>query len=88
LSVSQSESFGGPVLSVRTEVPGRRSDEAHTVLIRTPVGGSIVAVGSIQWSWALDSYGAHVDADNRETKLDPRVQALTRNMLRALRGPA
>jgi len=50
------------------------------------VGGLIIAAGSIQWSWALDDYGAHTDDKRNQTKVDQRMQALTRNMLLELRG--
>jgi len=63
-----------------------RAAEAHTVALRAPNRGLIVAVGTIQWSWALDGYGRHADDEGRETPVDPRIQALTRNILEALRG--
>jgi hypothetical protein len=79
---------GEPALTMRVEVPGnRRPDDAHTVFISDGARGSIVAVGSIQWSWALDkdeSFGRHADSRGNETKVDSRVQTLTRNLLQAL----
>jgi hypothetical protein len=67
--------------------PDRRPDEAHTVVIRDGTRVSIVAVGSMQWSWALDDLnflGSHADVDGDVTQVDARVQALTRNLVRAL----
>ena len=61
-------------------------DEAHSVAIRTPAGGLIVAAGSVQWSWALDAYGAHTDPQGNQTPVDSRLQSLTRNLMNALRG--
>jgi hypothetical protein len=72
-----------PVLGLRAARP---NDEADSVFMRSPTGAPIVAVGSIQWSWALDSFGQHVDAEGRRTEVDPRIQALTRNMLQVLLG--
>jgi hypothetical protein len=87
LAISPSGPSGEPVLQMRVAIPeGRRGDEAHTVSIRTSVGGLIIAAGSIQWSWALDDYGAHTDDKRNQTKVDQRMQALTRNMLLELRG--
>jgi hypothetical protein len=78
---------GPTVLVMRVAVPeGRRGDEAHTVAIRAAGKGLIVAVGSIYWSWALDDYGSHKDSKGNATKVDKRIQALTQNMLLALRG--
>jgi len=62
----------------------RRSDEADTVVINNGSGGLVVAVGTIQWSWALDGYGRHLDSKGNETRVDPRIQALTRNILRQI----
>jgi hypothetical protein len=77
---------GQPAVGLRVANPdGRRPDEAHTIALRTSVGGLVVSVGSIQWSWALDGYGRHTDDQHHETKVDARIQALTRNLLRALR---
>ena len=64
----------------------RRLDEAHTVALRSASGGLIVAVGTIQWTWALDGYGHHVDRHGNQTPVDPRIQALTRNIVRELIG--
>ena len=58
----------------------------HTVALRSTGGGLIVPVGTIQWSWALDGYSHHVDTSGNETKVDPRLQALTRNIVRQLVG--
>jgi hypothetical protein len=73
--------------SVRVEPTrsNRPVDEAHSVATRTPAGGLIVAVGTIQWSWALDAFGQHTDRAGNYTPIDPRLQALTRNILLALR---
>lgn len=87
LTVNPSGESGEPVLQMRVAVPnGHRADEAHTVAIRGPGKGLIVAVGSMNWSWALDDYGGHADAKGNVTKVDRRIQALTRNILLALRG--
>jgi hypothetical protein len=67
----------------------RRPDEAHSVVIRDGTRVAVVAVGSMQWSWALDGLGflgPHTDTGGNETQVDARVQALTRNLLRALSG--
>jgi hypothetical protein len=78
---------GKPKLVVRAQVEdARRDNEAHTVAVPSASAGLVVAVGSVQWSWALDGFGRHVDGLGHETAVDPRVQALTRNMLVALRG--
>jgi len=72
-------------------LPDRRPDEAHTVAIRNGAGVNVVAVGSIQWSWALDDlalFGAHADGRGNQTQVDARVQALTRNLMRALAEPS
>jgi hypothetical protein len=61
-------------------------DEAHSVAIRTPGGGLIFAAGTVQWSWALDAYGRRADPQGNQTPVDSRLQALTRNILNALRG--
>jgi hypothetical protein len=76
---------GSPVLTLRPNAD-RRDDVSHTVLVRPQGAGPIVAVGSIQWSWALDDFGTHVDVDHNATPVDPRVQALTGNLLKLLRG--
>jgi hypothetical protein len=74
-------------LSMKVSVPdGRRPDEAHSVVLQRQGEGLTVAVGTIQWSWALDGYGRHTDPEGNETHVDPRVQALTRNILQALLG--
>jgi hypothetical protein len=74
-------------LSMKVSVPdGRRPDEAHSVVLQRQSEGLTVAVGTIQWSWALDGYGRHTDPEGNETHVDPRVQALTRNILQALLG--
>ena len=67
-------------------MPETREDEAHTVLRRNEAGELLIAAGTIQWSWALDAFGHHKDAAGRETPVDPRIQALTQNMVRALVG--
>ncbi len=74
---------GQLALATTDQQPGY---EAHTVLIRAPGAGPVVAVGSIQWSWALDEIGQHVDEQGHPTAVDPRIQALTRNLLRLLLG--
>jgi hypothetical protein len=89
LAVNPSGPSGEAALAMRTAIPDdRRGDEAHTVAVQTPGKGLIVAVGSINWSWALDDYdyNHHTDTKGDRTNLDRRIQALTRNILVALRG--
>ena len=85
LAIAAAGPAGERVLVARADLGGRRGDEAHTVAIGQPGEGLIVAVGTIQWSWALDALGRHKDDEGRETPVDPRLQALTRNILAALR---
>jgi len=59
-------------------------DEADTVEIERRGAGPVIAVGTIQWSWALDDLGKHVDIKGNETRVDPRIQRLTYNMMRKL----
>jgi hypothetical protein len=54
------------------------------VVINNGSSGLVVAVGTVQWSWALDGSGRHLDAKGNETRVDPRIQALTRNILRQI----
>jgi hypothetical protein len=75
---------GETVLAIRPDVPTQRDDEAHTIALLAPSQGAIVAAGTMQWSWALDDFGAHVDRMGNRTDPDRRVQALTVNMLRLL----
>lgn len=77
---------GRAALTLVPEIPAQRVDEAHTVVRTTPSGSRVVAVGTIQWSWALDGFGQHTDPEGNVTPVDERLQALTRNLLAALRG--
>ncbi|MCA1644677.1 MAG: hypothetical protein LC797_04115 [Chloroflexi bacterium] len=77
---------GQAELMLRTAAPGGRTEsEAHTVAFRPDAGGLVIAVGTMQWSWALDGYKQNLNAIH-DVEVDPRIQILTRNMLRALRG--
>lgn len=79
---------GGPqgekVLALHTALHDRRSDIAHTVIVRAAGKGPVVAAGTMQWSWALDDVGTHVDNEGQLTPVDGRVQAFTRNVVRTL----
>ncbi len=86
LTLSNSGPAGARMLNVRALNKERRLDEAQTVAVKNPKGGSIIAVGSIQWSWGLDGYGDHKDTLGNETKPDRRIQLLTRNILNVMRG--
>jgi hypothetical protein len=79
------------VLIARSPVPsaGRDPDAFGNVAspaeqsaaVRDPAGGAggVVAVGTFQWSWALDAYGQHT-YHGRRTPVDPRVQRMTANV--------
>jgi hypothetical protein len=83
LTLDAKDPSGNPALVLTATLPGgRRPDEADTVIIKRNSGGSVVAAGTIQWSWALDDVGKHVDGKGDETKVDSRIQALTRNILK------
>jgi hypothetical protein len=86
LSVDGSGPSSEAVVVVNPERSDHRVDEADTVAIRTPAGGLLVAVGTIQWSWALDNFGEHKDSHGNYTPVDARLQVLTRNILNALRA--
>ncbi|MDQ6672916.1 MAG: hypothetical protein M3069_19600 [Chloroflexota bacterium] len=72
---------GEMVLSVRPDLPAHRDDEAHTIAVLNSSEGPIVATGTMQWSWALDDFGAHIDRVGSRTNVDAGIQALTLNML-------
>jgi len=81
----------GTVLIARSPVPfvGRDPDAfgnvaspaVQSAAVRDPAGGAggMVAVGTFQWSWALDKYGQHA-YNGRRTPLDPRVGRMTANV--------
>jgi len=73
-----------PLLIQATLPTDRRPDEANTVMITRGASGRVIAAGTMQWSWALDDYGDHVDHQGNSTKVDRRLQTLTGNMLRQL----
>jgi len=58
-----------------------RSPATQSATVRDPAkgAGGVVAVGTFQWSWALDSYAQHVYS-GRRTPVDPRVQRMTANV--------
>ena len=58
-----------------------KSPAMQSATVRDPAGGAggMVAVGTFQWSWALDAYGQHV-YNGRRTPLDPRVERMTANV--------
>jgi hypothetical protein len=86
VSVESEGPAGEIVLVLRPFGLDHPVDEAHSVAIHTPAGGWIFAAGTIQWSWALDDFGQHTDPQGNRTPVDQRIQALTRNILNALRG--
>jgi len=56
----------------------------HTATVHaTPAGGTVVAAGTYQWSWALDSFGQH-SYQGRFTPTDARVARVTTNIYRRL----
>lgn len=81
----------GTVLIANSPVPfvGRdpdafgdvRSPAMQSAAVRDPSGGAggVVAVGTFQWSWALDAYGQH-SYHGRRTPLDARVERMTANV--------
>jgi len=74
-------------LSLRPAESPYSGAEADTVIMRDSGRGTVIAVGTVQWSWALDSLGNHADGSGNVTSVDPRIQGLTKNILRALVGP-
>ena len=53
----------------------------HNATIYTaPSGATVFAAGTMQWSWALDDWGAP-DFEGVRTPLDPRVDRITSNIL-------
>jgi hypothetical protein len=87
LELSTDAVTGERLLTTRPLLPARRIDEAHSVVVRRPGRGTVVAVGTMQWTWALDGYGHHTDGTGQRTEVDSRIQALTRNVLREIAGP-
>lgn len=82
VDVAGTDPSGHAALVFTATIPkDRRPDEADTVAIQGEHEALVVAVGTIQWSWALDSYGTHVDTHGNKTNVDPRIQALTRNIV-------
>jgi len=61
----------------------------HTATLYTaPSGATVFAAGTMQWSWALDSFGGRAWASIR-TPLDKRVGIMTSNLFNRLGdGPA
>ena len=61
----------------------------HTAtLYSAPSGATVFAAGTMQWSWALDSFGCRTWAGSR-TPLDKRVGIMTANLFNRLGdGPA
>ena len=56
----------------------------HTATVHTtPAGGTVVAAGTYQWSWALDTFGQHY-YQGRFTPTDARVARVTTNIYRRL----
>lgn len=87
----------GTVVIANSPVPfvGRDPDQFGDVAspplqsgaVRDPAGGAggVVAVGTFQWSWALDAYGQHAYA-GRATPLDWRVEQMTANVFDRFTG--
>lgn len=73
-----------PLLIQATLPTDKRPDVSNTVVIKRAALGLVIAAGTIQWSWALDDYGDHVDHQGNSTKVDRRLQTLTGNLLRQL----
>ncbi|HEX5414408.1 MAG TPA: N,N-dimethylformamidase beta subunit family domain-containing protein [Chloroflexota bacterium] len=85
LGLQTTNGTANPTVLMQATLPTTRPpDESDTVVIKRAGAGPVIAVGTMQWSWALDSVGDHVDHQGNETKVDPRIQALTGNMLRRL----
>ena len=53
---------------------------ADTATYTAPSGATVFAAGTLQFSWALDDYGA------AGTRVDPSVQRFVRNMLASMLG--
>ncbi|MBI2755451.1 MAG: hypothetical protein HYX52_01955, partial [Chloroflexi bacterium] len=70
LEMAADAATGERLLTTRPSMPVRRIDEAHSVVVRRPGRGTVVAVGTMQWSWALDGYGRHTDASGQRTEVD------------------
>jgi hypothetical protein len=60
-----------------------RQHVANMSCYATPRGGHVFAVGSIQWSWALDDYNVPT---LRASRLNDAAQQVTRNVLARLLG--
>lgn len=69
------------VAAATSQDPGTSSvSPIHTSTIYTAQSGATVfAAGTIQWSWALDDYGAR-EYKGVRTPLDERVSRMTRNL--------
>jgi hypothetical protein len=71
-----------PGCSVPTETPlfhyTGATANADSVKYTAPSGAKVFATGSVQFAWALDSWGGH------DQPPDPRVQQLVRNAFNAM----
>jgi hypothetical protein len=79
----------GPVDSILRPGQPTYSPSIHTATVYTaPSGATVLAAGTFQWSWAIDSYGSRTYA-GVQTPFDPRVVRMTRNIFDRLGdGPA
>ncbi len=73
-----------PVVAAAGEVDPTGHPTVHTASVHTtPSGGTVVAAGTYQWSWALDAFGQHY-YQGRVTPTDARVARVTTNIFRRL----
>jgi hypothetical protein len=71
---------GTPTVLFHREGTGTPYPSADMVTYTAPSGATVFSAGSVQFSWALDGYGA------AHGYVDPRIQRFARNMLRSLLG--
>src|SRR5215475_13298754 len=79
----QNDSPAGTQLIARSPIPILNSDaQTHPfsdmVTYTAASGATVVAVGTMQWSWGLDDFGAPTQ---RPSLLSPAVQKITQNIL-------
>ncbi|HEY4944681.1 MAG TPA: N,N-dimethylformamidase beta subunit family domain-containing protein [Candidatus Limnocylindrales bacterium] len=73
-----------PVVTTGAETDPTGHPTVHTATVyTTPAGGTVVAAGTYQWSWALDTFGQH-SYQGRFTPTDERVARVTTNIFRRL----
>jgi hypothetical protein len=73
-----------PVVADSNETDPTGHPTVHTATVyMTPAGGTVVAAGTYQWGWALDSFGQHA-YQGRVTPTDSRVARVTTNIFHRL----